>query len=142
MHFQYVVAPPSTAIPAPPQGPGIDGTTELLRHLLEVQREQLAVMRAANESAQNLGRWRAFLARWAEDYPTVGEACVQSVPALERAFVKLLDELTVRVSENENDLENEFGLSEFLDRYGMRLAQLGNVINILGPIAEAAKLSE
>jgi hypothetical protein len=73
----------------------------------------------------------------------VGAGCRQSVPVIERAFLKLLDELTRRVADDDaEDLENEFTLSEFLDRYGMRLAQLGNVLNILGPIAEAAKAAE
>ena len=36
----------------------------------------------------------------------------------------------------------EFSLGEFLDRYGMRLAQLGNVLNVLGPLADAARTAE
>jgi hypothetical protein len=143
MHFQYVVAPPSLGLPVPPAPPPVDGPAELLRELIGVQKEQLAYLRAAHEAQHNVGRWQAFLARWADDFPTVGDGCRQSLPQIERAFVKLLDDLTRRIGdEDADDLENEFALSEFLDRYGMRLAQLGNVLNVLGPIAEAAKASD
>ena len=36
------------------------------------------------------------------------------------------------------DLDNEFVLAEFLDKYGMRLSQLGTIMGQLAPIAEAA----
>lgn len=143
MHFQYVVAPPGLGLPVPPMAPPADGQADLLRELIGVQKEQLAYLRAAHEAQHSLGRWQAFLARWADDYPAVGEGCRRSVPVIERAFLKLLDDLTRRVAdEDADDLENEFALSEFLDRYGMRLAQLGNVLNILGPIAEAARTAD
>ena len=59
-----------------------------------------------------------------------------------RAFLQLLEELTRRATDEEEDtLEDEFSLGEFLDRYGMRLAQLGNVLNVLGPLADAARAS-
>ena len=42
----------------------------------------------------------------------------------------------------EEALENEFALQDFLDRYGMRLGQLGNILNLVGPLAEASQQSE
>ena len=50
MHFQFVVAPPTTALPAPPSVPPGDGNASLLRELIDVQREQLAYQRAAHEA--------------------------------------------------------------------------------------------
>lgn len=140
MHFQYVVAPPSVALPAPPPLPPQDTTAELLRELIDVSKEQLSYQRAAHESANNNARWQAFLGRWSEEFPEVGSFCVKSMPIIERAFLKLLDEATRRVAEDENDtIDDEFTLSEFLDRYGMRLSQLGTLLNTLGPIADAAR---
>ena len=43
--------------------------------------------------------------------------------------------------EDAEGIDDEFSLGEFLDRYGMRLAQLGNVLNVLGPLADAARTS-
>jgi hypothetical protein len=69
----------------------------------------------------------------------VGQACKNAVPVLERAYLTLLTELTERVNTADaGELENEFTLGDFLDRFGIRLGQLGNIIGQLGPIADAA----
>jgi hypothetical protein len=142
MHFQYLVAPPTTALPVPLSPPAGDGHAPLLRELIEVQREQLAYLRAAHEAQNTTARWQAFLSRWAEEFPGVGEGCQKSFPLIERAFLRLLDDVTRRLTDEDAEgIDDEFSLGEFLDRYGMRLAQLGNVLNILGPLADAARTS-
>lgn len=140
MHFQYVVAPPTAAFPVPPPTPAGDAQAGLLRELIDVQREQLAYLRAAHEVQHTSARWQAFLSRWSEEFPTVGDGCQKTFPLIERAFLRLLDEMSARVTgEDADDLEDEFALGEFLDRYGMRLSQLGNILNVLGPLADAAR---
>ena len=110
-------------------------TNALLRQLLEVQREQLAFLKAAHDAGS---RWRAFVARWREDFPDLAGGCRQAVPILERTYSKLISELTERLCQEGDDaLDNDFGLQEFLDRYGMRLAQLGTILNLVAPLAEA-----
>jgi hypothetical protein len=142
MHFQYVVAPPTAAIPLPPPAPPADGQSALLRELIDVQREQLAYQRAAHEAQNTTARWQAFLARWAEEFPGVGDGCQKAFPVIERAFLRLLDEVARRLTDEDGvGIDDDFLLGEFLDRYGMRLAQLGNVLNILGPLADAARTS-
>jgi hypothetical protein len=142
MHFQFVVAPPSAALPSPPPVPTGDGQATLLRELIDVQREQLAYLRAAHENQNANARWQAFLARHAEEFPGVGKGCVEAFPLIERAFLRLLDDMTRRLTDEDAEaIDDEFSLGEFLDRYGMRLAQLGNVLNVLGPLAEAARQS-
>ena len=108
--------------------------TDLLRLILDVQREQVAVLKAQQASQDNLSRWRAFLNRWSGEFPEVGGACRESLPALERTYLILLRELTDRVKEIGTDLEDEFMLGEFLDRYGIRVTQLGNIISSISPI--------
>jgi hypothetical protein len=140
MHFQYVVTPPSVALPSPPPMPAADAPATLLRELIEVQREQLGYLKAAHESQNANARWQAFLARYADEFPGVGKGCQEAFPLVERAFLRLLDDLTRRLTDEDADpIDDEFTLGEFLDRYGMRLAQLGNVLNVLGPLAEAAR---
>jgi hypothetical protein len=143
MHFQYVVAPPTAAFPIPPSmNPG-DGQSSLLRELIDVQREQLAYLRAAHDNQNATAKWQNFLARWSEEFPGVGDGCVRAFPLIERAFLRLLDDLTHRLAdEDAESIDDEFSLGEFLDRYGMRLAQLGNVLNVLGPLADAARTAE
>ena len=64
----------------------------------------------------------------------------ESMPLVERAFLRLLDEITRRLTDEDSPgIDDEFSLSEFLDRYGMRLGQLGTLLNTLGPIADASR---
>jgi hypothetical protein len=137
---------PATPIPAqpvePPAAPPVSETVDLLRQILEVQRDQLAHQRAA-AAAHDLGaRWRAYLARWQSEFPGLSESCRKAMPLLERAYARMILELTERVTEEGDGLDNDFTLSEVLDRYGMRLAQLGTLLNLVGPLAELGPQGE
>jgi len=124
----------------PPPAPAADTQAGLLRELIDVQKEQLAYQRAAHEAQHTSARWQAFLTRWADEFPGVGEGCQKAFPVIERAFLRLLEEMSARLTgEDADDVEDEFALGEFLDRYGMRLSQLGNILNVLGPLADAAR---
>jgi len=50
----------------------------------------------------------------------------------------LIRELTNRLKDIGDSLDDEFMMGEFLDRFGMRVGQLGGMINQLSPIADAA----
>ena len=132
----YVTPPPPLVMPEPP--PGMLEIADLLRQSVELQKDQLALLRAQQAAQDNTSRWRAFLARWAGEFPEAGGACKQSLPVLERAYLELIRELTNRLKEIGDSLDDEFVMGEFLDRYGMRIGQLGSMINQLGPLADAA----
>ena len=138
MHFQYVVTPPTPTLPIPPAVPTpTDTATELLRQLLDVQREHLGFIQTQAAGQDQVGRWRAFLARWDTEFPGLGESCRKVLPQLERAYLKMIEELTQRLQEEESaSLENEFALNEFLDRYGLRMSQLGTILNQICPLVE------
>src|SRR5262245_27065018 len=142
MHFQFdvepIVAPTTEPTPA-----ALPETVELLRQILEVQREQLAHLRASAAAHGMSARWRAFLSRWQQDFPDLSDACRKSLPILERCYGKLIADLTERLCQDGEDaLDNDFALQEFLDRYGMRLAQLGAILNLVAPLAEAGPQGE
>ena len=130
------VTPPMVRLPDPlPPG----DVSDLLRQVLEVQRDQLAVLRQQAAQTDGMARWRAFLGRWQEEFPGIGSACKTVLPVVERAYLTLVQDLTDRLrDEDAEPLENEFVLNEFLDRYGTRLGQLGNVLSQLSPLADAA----
>jgi hypothetical protein len=144
MNFQvdtsFTQSLPAVEPPAPP--PPANEPVELLRQILEVQREQLAYQRAAAAAHDMTARWRSYLARWQHEFPDLSEGCRQAMPLLERCYGQLITDLTVKLSEEENALDNDFGLQEFLDRYGMRLAQLGTILNLVAPLAEAGSQNE
>lgn len=130
-------------MPAPVQMPDLvppqQEVPELLRQMLELQREQVALLRTQVAAQDNLSRWRAFLSRWSNEFPDIGGACKQVLPAVERAFLVMLQELTDRLTgEDPQDITDEFVLNEFLDRYGIRLGQLATIISQLSPLADAA----
>jgi hypothetical protein len=144
MNFQIDV---SSALPAPPAEPPVapatvPETVDLLRQILEVQREQLSQQRNAAASHDMTARWRSFLARWQQEFPGLAEGCRKAMPHLERCYGQLIRDLTERLTEEDNAVDNDFALQEFLDRYGMRLAQLGTILNLVGPLAEAGPPTE
>jgi anti-sigma-K factor RskA len=143
MSFQ-VVSSGMSSIPAdPPPAPAASPeTVELLKQILEVQKEQLSYQRAAAAAHDVSARWRAYLTRWQQEFPDLGDACRKAMPDLERSFGKLIAELTNCVNDDDEAIDNDFALQEFLDRYGMRLAQLGNILNMVAPLAEASSQPE
>jgi len=135
MQFECVVTPASAA-PIPTGDPSLE-TTALLREMLEIQREQLQLQRNAAAAHDMNSRWRAFLARWQQDFPDLPDACRTALPILERTYGTLVGELADHLRNNDV-ADNEFTLAEFLDRYGMRLGQLGNLLSMVAFLAEAS----
>jgi hypothetical protein len=142
MHFQFDMSATSFPPLDPTAAPSAE-VPDLLRQMLEVQREQLTQLRAFLGAHDGGARWRAFLERWRRDFADLPQACRQALPILERSYGKLIAELTEQLCQNGNDaLENDFSLQEFLDRYGMRLTQLGTILNMVAPFADAGSQSE
>jgi hypothetical protein len=132
----------------PPSSPTTPGAVpaeavDLLRQMLDVQREQLNYLRATAAAHDSGARWRAFLNRWQEEFPDLSATCRKALPVLEQTYGKLISELTEHLSDNGSEaLDTDFALQEFLDRYGMRLGQLGTILNLVAPLAEAGAQGE
>jgi hypothetical protein len=142
MQFQFDITPkPPETMPPTTEAPSAPApqTIDLLRQILEVQREQLALQKQAAAAHDTGSRWRAFLSRWQQDFPELPDACRHALPMLERAYSSLIADLADYLQRNGSDaLDNEFTLAEFLDRYGMRLSQLGTIQVLVAMLAEAA----
>jgi hypothetical protein len=137
MDFQRFDIAAFSPLPVEPPAEPVVTTNDLLRELLAVQRDQLNQLRASTQDAG--ARWRALLARWRENFPQLPEACREALPILERAYGGILAALTEELRQNGEDaLDSDFALQDFLDRYGMRLGQIGNILNLVAPLAEAA----
>lgn len=144
MNFHFEVTPNNAnQKAAEPPTVSSNETVALLRQILEVQREQLEQLKASVAVHDSGSRWRAFLARWQAAFPGLSGACRTALPILERSYGALIAELTEHLCEHGADaLETDFSLQEFLDRYGMRLAQLGTILNLVAPLAEAGAQGE
>lgn len=143
MHFQFEVSPQVDARAVGSAPPGNGETADLLRELLAVQREQLQLLRQTTAAHDSGSRWKAFLSRWQEDFAHVPGACKQVLPQLEKAYISLISDLTANLREQgAESLDSDFALSEFLDRYGFRLSQMGSILNLVGPLADIATTAD
>ena len=138
MNFQVDVSSSFTTTPVekplPPASPA--EMMDVLRQLLDIQREQLQLARQAAAASDHGARWRSFIGRWQDEFPHLAEGCREMLPRVERAYAQLVSDLIQRLEEEE--LDSDFALQEFIDRFGMKLAQMGTILNVVGPLAEAA----
>lgn len=134
MTSSILVTTPAVTLPAtsPPEE-----TADLLRQLVDLQKEQLAATRALHAGPHERARWRAIYGRHQEDWPTLPADARQVLPSVEKCYLALLAELTDRLAEPDA-MENEFVAAEVLDRYGQRLAQLSQLLTQLGQLATLA----
>jgi hypothetical protein len=144
MHFQFNVASAATSTTVTPEtAPLSSDLGDLLRQILEAQREQVHLLSRQVAVHDAGGRWRSFLERWKDDFGSLPAACKKALPHLERAYMTLISDLAAHLDEQgEDTTANEFALGEFLDRFGVRLNQLGAILSLVGPLAEIAGPAE
>jgi hypothetical protein len=132
-----LVTPPLLRLPdSPPPLPA--DATELLRVMVDLQRQQLELFRAQQANQDDRAKARAFHGRHIDEFASLPASCKRVLPNVERAYLGLLSDLTERLIDDEETLASEFALAEFLDRYGVRLMQLGNILGQVGQLAMIA----
>ncbi|MBM3981418.1 MAG: hypothetical protein FJ304_14250 [Planctomycetes bacterium] len=141
MSAPIYVMPPTLTMQGQAVGPTGE-LADLMRQLIGLQQEQVGLLKAQAARDDNNSKWRAFLSRWESEYPGIGGACKQVLPQLEREYLELLREVTDKLGADPDAVADEFALAEFLDRYGTRLAQLGNLVSQLAPLADAAPAAD
>lgn len=114
-------------------------TLELQRQALELQRQSLELQRETTQTARDQRtRQIADLERWQQSHSDVLGVCKQTLGQLEQIHSSLMSDLSSFVSENqENLVEGDFMLSEFVDKFGPRLAHLNTMLAVLRPLAAA-----
>lgn len=119
-------------------------TLELQRQSLEMQRQQLELSReAAQLTREQRARQVAEIERWQASHEPVLDNCRQALGQLEQVHAGLMRDLSEYVAENhENLVEGDFALSDFVDRFGPRLAHLNTMLAVLRPLAAAPRKPE
>jgi len=142
MQFQFDVMSGVPKLPPPASAVSGD-VSALLRAILETQQEHLKHAQAVAVANDHGARWRALLARWKAEFPGLPATCKEVLPGLERSYGALIARLVEDLQElGDEALDNEFALQDFLDRYGVRLGQLGHILNLVSPLAESANRNE
>lgn len=119
-------------------------TLDVQRQILENQRQQLELAREAAQLARDQrSRQIAELERWQNSHEGVVENCRDALGQLEGVHASLMSDLAEYVDENhENLVEGDFALSDFVDRFGPRLAHLNTMLAVLRPLAAAQRKPE
>ncbi|AMV37057.1 hypothetical protein [Planctomyces sp. SH-PL62] len=96
---------------------------DLTREIVQVNREQRA-------------RQMAELERWQHGHQRVLDASREALGRLEQVHASLIGEMAEYVEDNhENLIDGDFALSDFVDRFGPRLAHLNTMLAVLRPLA-------
>jgi hypothetical protein len=119
-------------------------TLEAQRQMLDMQRQQLEISRELLQvSREQRARQVAELERWQAGHEPVLETCKETLTRLEQVHAALMSELGSYVEDNhENLLEGDFSLSDFVDRFGPKLAHLNTMLAVLRPLAAAKSKNE
>ncbi len=114
-----------------------DEHTELLQDILAAQdrsNELLEELVAAMGAAQK--QRVAELNQWKQAHPELAQSCRRAAEGLSQVQVQFLDKMTDEVNDTlEGLMDGEFMLTEFVDRFGPRLAHLNGVIQVLAQLS-------
>jgi phage-related minor tail protein len=119
-------------------------TLEVQKQILQTQQHQLELTKEATQVArEQRARQIGELERWQNGHERVIDQCRESLGQLEQVHSSLMGELVNYVAENhENLLEGDYSLTDFVDKFGPRLAHLNTMLAILRPLAAAARKPE
>jgi hypothetical protein len=119
-------------------------TFQLQQQVFELQRQQLELIKETTQVArEQRARQVSELERWQASHERILEPCKESLAKLEQVHASLLSELADYVDEHHEDmLDGEYVLTDFVDRFGPRLAHLNTILAVLRPLAAAIKKTE
>ena len=129
-----------------PEESGMDAGREvvnLLRQLLAAQDRQNHLLEEMNQQLNAAQRQRSNeLGQWKEANPGLAQSCRSAAETLSRVQTQFLNNLTEEVQDNEENLmDGEFMLNEFVDRFGPRLAHLNGVLQVLSQLSSVPSSS-
>jgi hypothetical protein len=136
MYSQIDVTQPTYPTPTTAHRPGESEASHLLRALVAGQQRQnellqqlIGQLSAAQRHRQNeLGQWK-------QNNPRLARSCRAAADALGKVQTEFLDSLTQEIHDSyENLLDGEFMLTEFIDRFGPRMAHLNGLLQVLSQL--------
>lgn len=119
-------------------------TNDLLRQSLELQKQSIELLKeSVHVGREQRARQAAELEKWQNSHEGFLETSKITLSQLEKVHSALMQELASYVEDNyENLLDADFSLSDFVDRFGPRLAHLNTMLAVLRPLAASLKKQE
>lgn len=113
----------------------------LLRQVVANQETQNQLLKELNRELNAAQRQRALeLTLWKDANPDLARSCRAAAATLSRVQTEFLHHLTEEIESNEDTLmDGEFMLSEFVDRFGPRLAHLNGVLQVLSQLGASPR---
>ena len=133
---------PPRSISVPPASDHSPQLCGLLSELVSAQDRQTALMEELVSTITHTQRRRVVeLGLWKISNPELAEYCKRAAKKLERIQTDLLSSITEEIETHADVLlDSEFGLSEFVDRFGAKFLQLNSLLQILMQLGNAPDL--
>jgi len=103
---------------------------QVLEQLLQVSKQLLQNSTQANNQRQN------ELNQWRNAHPELVRSCRSALETLSGVQTEFLQKMADEVEDSKDELaESEYIFSDFLDRYGPRMAHLNGVLQVLNHLS-------
>jgi transketolase len=103
---------------------------QLIEQLLQVNKQVLQSANHANNQRQS------EIAQWRNAHPELVRSCKSALETLSGVQTDFLQKMADEVEDSKDDLaESDYMFSDFLDRYGPRMAHLNGVLQVLSHLA-------
>ncbi|NMC19204.1 MAG: hypothetical protein GYA33_02185 [Thermogutta sp.] len=135
--FTQIDVTQAAAASPTPQTAGLAEIALLLRQILMVQQRQTKILEELTTQVGNGQRQRAVeLGQWRQANPHLARKCREAAECLSRVQTEFLHQLTEEVNNNfDNLLDGEFTFTEFVDRFGPRMAHLNGILQVLSQLS-------
>jgi hypothetical protein len=109
----------------------------LLKQLVEGQQRELKLLEEiAHWASLNHKQRQQEIANWKQANPDLARSCRVATEALVKVQNEFIHKLAEEaVDSHESMLDSEFMLSEFIDRFGPRMAHLGGVLHMVSQLS-------
>jgi exonuclease VII large subunit len=134
--FRIDVSAEQTPAGPPVPNDAAAATVALLRQLVISQEKQNQLLEQLVQNTVNVQKQRASeLQQWKDANPRLAKSCRRAAETLSKVQSEFLEKLTDEILDNEETLmDGEFMLSEFVDRFGPRMAHLNGILQVLAQL--------
>lgn len=109
----------------------------LLKQLVDGQQREIKLLEEiAHWTGLNHRQRQHELSNWKEANPDLARSCRIAAEALTKVQNEFIHKLTEDAADNHDSmLDSEYALSEFVDRFGPRMAHLGGMLHMVSQLS-------